>query len=180
MEISIMKKNMLISTLVVGLLATISSAQAELNIPKTKVSFEKCLNAALKIHAGEVETMEMEISDGKPQYEFDIRSTDGKEYEVEVSALTGKVIEEELEVANANDPAFKTKAKVSEADAEKAALAAFPGSVIEKEYSVEADGNPSYEFDIKTTDGKEIEVEVDAVSGKVLEHELEVYQIGKE
>lgn len=176
-----MKKNIVITCAVAAALAMLSGvAVADLKLPKTKVSMEKCMVAALAKHAGEVETMEMEISDGKPQYEFDIKGTDGKEYEVEVSAITGKVIEEEIEVASADDVAFKAKAKVSAADAEKAALAAFAGTVIEKEYSVEGDGNPSYEFDIKTADGKEIEVEVDAVTGKVLEHEEEVYQIGKE
>lgn len=176
-----MKKNIVLTAAVAGAFALLSGvAIADMKLPKTKVSMEKCMAAALAKHAGEVETMEMEISDGKPQYEFDIKGTDGKEYEVEVSAITGKVIEEEIEVASADDAAFKAKAKVSAADAEKAALAAFAGTVVEKEYSVEGDGNPSYEFDIKTADGKEIEVEVDAVTGKVLEHEEEVYQIGKE
>lgn len=157
-----------------------TSAQADFKMPKTKFSMEKCMQAALAKHAGVVETMEMEISAGKPHYEFDIKGADGVEYEVEVSAITGKVIEEEVEVADVNDPKFKAKAKITEADAEKAALAAFAGKVVEKEYSIESDGNPSYEFDIVTKDGKEIEVEVDAVTGKVLESEEEVYQIGKE
>lgn len=161
-----------------GMTATI--ANADFKMPKTKVSMEKCLKAALVKVPGTVETMEMEISNGKPQYEFDIVTADGTEKEVEVSALTGKVIETETEVADANVPAFKDKAKVTQADAEKAALAAFAGNVVESEFSIEDDGTPSYEFDIVMADGKEIEVEVDAVTGKVLEHETEVYQIGKE
>jgi len=176
-----MTQNTIIKAVVVATFAFGTSvALADFNMPKTKVSMENCMRAALAKYPGTVETMEMEISNGKPHYEFDIRAEDGKEYEVEVSALTGKIIETEVEVADANDVAFKAKAKVSKADAEKAALAAFPGTVVETEYSIESDGNPSYEFDIKTADGKEIEVEVDAVTGKVLENEVEVYQIGKE
>lgn len=153
---------------------------AESHFPKTKVSVEQALQTALAKHTGEIVSLELEISKGKPQYEFDIKSADGKEWEIEVNAITGKVIEEEQEVANANDPAFKAKAKVTEAEAEKTALAATPGTVVEREYSIENDGTPSYEFDIKTANGKEIEVEVDAISGKVLETEEEIYQIGKD
>ena len=176
-----MRKETFIKALIVATFAVgTSAAYADFKMPKTIVSMEKCLKAALAKHAGTVDTMEMEISEGKAQYEFDIKAADGKEYEVECSALTGKVIEEEVEVANADDAAFKAKAKVTQADAEKAALAAFPGKVVESEFSIEADGNPSFEFDIVGADGKETEVEVDAVTGKVLEHETEVYQIGKE
>jgi len=176
-----MKKETLIqAAIATAFMTSVGVAHADFKMPKTKVSMEKCMKAALAKHSGTVETMEMEISNGKAQYEFDIRAEDGKEYEVEVSALTGKVIEEEVEVSGADDATFKAKAKVSQADAEKAALAAFPGKVVESEFSIEADGNPSYEFDIVGADGKETEVEVDAVTGKVLEHETEVYQIGKE
>ncbi|MEQ1600412.1 MAG: PepSY domain-containing protein [Methylophilaceae bacterium] len=159
---------------------SITTAFADSHFPKTRISVEKALQAALAKHSGEIVSMELEISKGKPQYEFDIKSADGKEWEVEVSAITGKVIEQEQEVATAEDPAFKSKAKVTEAEAEKTALAATPGIVIEREYSIESDGTPSYEFDIKTANGKELEVEIDAVTGKVLETEEEIYQIGKD
>ena len=118
-----------------------------------------------------------EIEDGKPTYEFDIKGKDGKEWEVECDAKTAKLIEEEEEV-DAQDPRFKSKAKVSLEDAKKAALAAKPGEVIESETSIESNGSASYEFDIKTKDGQEWEVEVDAATGKVIETEQEVYQIG--
>ena len=176
-----MKKGTLIQAVIATTLSLgVGVAYADFKMPKTKVSMERCMKVALAKYPGTVETMEMELSNGKPHYEFDIRGNDGKEYEVEVSALTGKIIEVETEVEDANDATFQEKAKVSHADAEAAALAAFPGQVVETEYSIESDGNPSYEFDIVTANGKEIEVEVDAVTGKVLEHETEVYQIGKE
>ncbi|NBO10721.1 MAG: peptidase, partial [Methylophilaceae bacterium] len=42
--------------------------------------------------------LEAEIENGKPIYEFDIKGKDGKEWEVEVDAVTGKVVETEEEV----------------------------------------------------------------------------------
>lgn len=142
---------------------------------------ETCMQAALAKHPGEVQTLEAEISKGKPQYEFDIKGKDGKEWEVECLAKTGKVIEEEQEVANADDPAFKGKAKITQDEAKKLALAKYAGEVIDSELSIESDGSISYEFDIKTANGKEMEVEVDAVTGKLSEDpEEEIYQIGAE
>lgn len=141
---------------------------------------ETCLKAALAKHPGDVQTLEAEIEKGKPIYEFDIRGKDGKEWEVECDAKSGKVTEEEEELT-AEDPRFKSKAKVTLDDAKKAALAVHAGEVIETEYSIESDGGISYEFDIKTADGKEWEVEIDAVTGKLAEDpEEEIYQIGDE
>ncbi len=142
-----------------------------------KGSVETCMKAALAKHAGSVISMEAEIENKKPIYEFDIKGNDGKEWEVECDAKSGKVTEEEEEV-EAKDPRFASKAKLNAEDAKKAALAFQAGEVVESETSIESDGTLSYEFDIKTKDGKEIEVEIDAVTGKVQESEEEVYQIG--
>lgn len=142
-------------------------------------NFEKALKAALAKHPGEVLTIEAEFDKGKAQYEFDIKGTDGKEWEVEVDAKTGKVIEEEQEVASVDDPIFKSKSKITQEEAKKIALAKFPGEVVESEFSIEPDGSSSYEFDIRTTAGKEIEVEINGATGKLSEEpEEEVWQIG--
>ena len=142
---------------------------------------ETCMKAALTKKPGEVLTLEAELSGGKAQYEFDIKDKDGKEWEVECLAKSGKVIEVEQEISSADDPAFKSKAKITQDEAKKIALAKYPGEVIESEMSIEADGNASYEFDIKMANGKEMEVEVDATTGKLSEDpEEEIYQIGVE
>ena len=139
---------------------------------------ESCLSAVLAKHPGNVISLEAELENGKPIYEFDIKGKDGKEWEVECDAKTAKVTEEEEEV-KATDPRFKSKAKITLEAAKKIALAEMPGEVIEYETSIEADGSISYEFDIKGKDGKEWEVEVDAVTGKIAEKkEQEIYQIG--
>ena len=149
--------------------------------PKHVGNMETCMKAALAKHPGEVLTLEAEISKGKAQYEFDIKDKDGKEWEVECLAKTGKVIEEEQEFANADDPTFKAKAKITQDEARKIALDKYPGEVVDSEFSIESDGSPSYEFDIKTADGKEMEVEIDAATGKLEEDpEEEIYQIGIE
>lgn len=174
-----MKQLALLSIVAGAFLATSATQAAETAYPKTKISMEKAVKAALKEKDGTIVKVELKLENKTPVYEFDIETADGKAWDVEVNALTGKVIEVEQEVSSADDPLFKAKAKVSEADAKKTALAAYPGEVIETEYEIEADGSASYEFDIKTKDG-EIKVEVDATSGKIVEHHQEIYQIGKE
>jgi uncharacterized membrane protein YkoI len=163
--------------LLAALLASTFSSAYAADLHQGKL--ESCMKAALAKHPGDVISLEAEVEDGKPTYEFDIKGKDGKEWEVECDAKTAKLIEEEEEV-DAQDPRFKSKAKVSLEDAKKAALAAKPGEVIESETSIEANGSASYEFDIKTKDGQEWEVEIDASTGKVIETEQEVYQIGQD
>lgn len=145
-----------------------------------KGPLETCMKAAQAKHKGFVQTLEAEIENGKPIYEFDIRTADGKEWEVECDAKSGKIIETEEEVEQ-HDPRFKGKAKLSWEEAKKAALAIHPGEVLETEFAIESDGSISYEYDIKTADGREMEVEIDAVTGKLDEEpEEEIYQIGEE
>lgn len=168
-----MKKNLLLATLLSIALVPAANAASH------KGQLETCMKAVLAKYPGAVVSLEAEIENKKPIYEFDIKAADGKELEVECDAKTGKITEVEEEV-DAKDPRFASKAKLSFEDAKKAALAAVPGEVIESETSIEADGSLSYEFDIKTKDGKEIEVEIDAVTGKVQETEEEVYQIGQD
>lgn len=140
---------------------------------------EKCLKAALAKHPGKVLSLEAEIEKGRGAiYEFDISGLDGKEWEVECEAKTGKVFEEEID-ADPNSEPFKSKAKISVEQARKTALDQYPGTIESTEYELE-NGNPVYEFDIKQADGKEIEVEVDAITGKIGETEEEVFEIGKD
>ena len=168
-----MKKH-LISALVSAMVISSPVIAAE----KFTGKLETCMKAALAKHAGEIISLEAELDKGKAIYEFDIKGKDGKEWEVECAAASGKVIEENLEVTDATDPAFKVKAKITQDEAKKVALAKYAGEVVETEFKIEVNGNPSYEFDIKTPDGKEYEIEIDAVTGKVVGDQIEIYQIG--
>ena len=153
---------------------------ADTALPKTKVPLERCLGAALKVHAGGVVKLEMKVEKGVPVYEFDIESPDGRAWDIECDANTGKIVEVEEEVKSAADPQFAAKTKVGEEQARQTALARHPGEVVEVEYEIEPDGRASYEFDIRSAGGKERKVEVDATSGEIVEDNEEIYQIGRE
>ncbi len=59
-----------------------------------KLTVEDAAAVALKRYPGVIQEVEYEIEDdGKPTYEFDIVSKDGKEMKVEVDAASGKIIE---------------------------------------------------------------------------------------
>lgn len=154
-------------------------------------TLESCLQAALAQKPGDIVKMEIltagsSTESGQPAkgtglYEIETRGPDGKEWELTCDAKTGKIIEVEQEVADANDPAFKAKAKVTEEEARKTVLAAHGGEIVEVEYEIESSGAASYEFDVKPKSGKgELKMEVDATSGKMVEHRDEHYQIGIE
>ena len=153
---------------------------ADFKMPKTKVTLETCMKAALAKKAGTVVKVELKIERGTPIYEFDIESKDGKAWDIECDANTGKITEVEQEVRSVDDPLFKAKMKISEAEARKIALSKYPGEIKEVEYEIEPNGDASYEFDIITKDGREMKVEVDASTGKIVEESEEIYQIGKE
>jgi uncharacterized membrane protein YkoI len=142
-------------------------------------SLGKCVKAALTKHEGNIVKAEFKSEKKRGVYEFDIESADGKAWDIECDAKSGKVTEVEEEV-KADDARFKALAKVTEADALATALAAHPGTLAETEYELEADGKASYEFDITEADKEEIKVEVDATTGKIVEVSYEEYQIGKE
>lgn len=142
--------------------------------------FEKCMTAALDERPGKVVKVEMKNEEGAHVYEFDIRGTDGSDWDVECNAHRGLISEVEREVDNVNHPLFKAKANVSEEDARKTALAVYPGEITEVEYEIEPNGAASYEFDIDTTLNQEMKVEVDATSGEIVEANREVWQIGQE
>ena len=154
------------------LAATTTTAQADV---------ESCMKAALEKQPGVVVKLEKKNERGVLLYEFDIVSSDGKEWDLECDAANGKIIEVEQEVANSDDPMFKAKATISLEQAKKIALDAYPGEIVEIEYEIESNGDASYEFDIKIKDGSEVKLEVDATTGKIIEDkEIEIFQIGRE
>jgi uncharacterized membrane protein YkoI len=137
-----------------------------------------CLTAGLSAHPGKAVSVRFEIEGGKHQYEVDIKGNDGKRWEVECDAKTGKVLQVEREVA-ADDPEFTSRAKVRLDAAMKTALDKYPGTIVKIEYEIENSGKVAYEFDIRRRDGKLLEVEVDAVTGKLSDPEEVLWQIGK-
>lgn len=171
------------SALLTALLCTVftgtASAGHETLNPKAYDSLGKCVKAALSKQDGKIVKVEAKSENKTLVYEFDIQAANGKAFDIECDAKTGKVTEVEEEVA-ATDTRFKALAKVTEADAKATALAKHPGSVVEVEYEIEPDGKASYEFDIMEADNEEVKVEIDASTGKIAEVSYEVYQIGQE
>ncbi|MBD3634582.1 MAG: PepSY domain-containing protein [Methylophaga sp.] len=144
------------------------------------VKIETCLDAALDTIPGNARKVELKMEGDDPVYEFDIEAeADGNFYNVECNAEEGFVTEIEREV-DANDPAFKKLAKISEAEARETALMFHPGEVVASEMEVGLDGDATYEFDIQSVHGYEVKVDVDAATGKIEEANIELYEIGME
>jgi uncharacterized membrane protein YkoI len=164
-------------------LSTLPAFAQSLDIPKTKVSMEQCLQAVLAKHPGKVKSVEMEIERGVPYYEFEVTTLlDGHTWEAECNADTGAIGKVERDV-KADDPAFTKVARVGAAEAMKIALAKVPGQPKEIEYEVSPDGRAWYEFTIIGKNGASTEVMVDAATGAVIgtedeADEQEIYRIG--
>jgi len=140
-------------------------------------ALDACVASSLQKHPGKIVSLASEVEDGKKQYELDIKGNDGRNWEVECNAKTGKINRVEQEISP-NDAAFKSKAKIRLDQAIKSALDKYPGHIVNIEYDLEDDGEISYEFMIETVDGKAIEIEVDAVNGKLAGFETVNYRIG--
>lgn len=147
-------------------------------MPPTKVSMEACLSAALALHPGKVRELEFGLDNGEPRYEFEILTADGKETEVECSALTGKIVEVEWENENMDLDTFLAAAKVTPAQAREIALKRVPGRIVNMDMETTTAGAMSYEFEVRTADGKTLDVEIDAMNGNVVEVETEIYELG--
>jgi len=143
---------------------------------------EACLKAANAVKAGEFVKVEKlaVVHGGEPTYEIEVRDKDGAEWELMCAVKDARIYEIEREVKSADDPAFKSKAKVTPQAAANTALAMYPGTIQETEFEIEANGDPTYEFDIVDSDGREFKVEVDAITGRIIEVNLETWEIGEE
>ena len=140
---------------------------------------DKCYSKVVDKYPGHVVSMESEIEDGRLIYEFDVKTKDGREVEVECDARKHTLHDDEVELKK-GDKKFAAAAKISESEAEKIALKQYNGKIVDREYAME-NGKPVYEFDIYVAKkGHEYEVEVDAVTGEILEVEMELYDIGSE
>lgn len=142
--------------------------------------YKKCEISTLAIRNGYIIKVELKVEENQPAYEFNIRSLDGRDWDVSCHAETGEVIEIEEEVPSVQHPLFLSKKQVSEKEARNTALDAWPGYIIEIEYEIEVDGAATYEFDIQTNKGPEMKVEVDATSGLIVEENEEIWQEGYE
>ncbi len=106
-----MKKHLIGTALVGVMLAGASMASARVSInpqdkkaeeearlaSQTKITKDQAQETALRRAPGTVESSELEREHGKLVYSFDIRNAKGTIDEVQVSAITGKVVRVEHE-----------------------------------------------------------------------------------
>src|SRR6267378_4527001 len=115
-----MKKNFVLAVLISALLTSGSLAMAksagqeenanEAKLARqAKITKQQAQETALKRAPGTVESAELEKEHGKLVYSFDIRNAKGTIDEVQVSAITGKVVRVEHE--NKKQEAAEKKAE---------------------------------------------------------------------
>jgi uncharacterized membrane protein YkoI len=142
--------------------------------------FAACLAAVAATRAGRVIKVEFKEERGAQVYEFNVRSPDGTDWDVECAAESAAIVETEQEVTGVRHPAFAAYARIDEAAARARVLELYPGEIIEVEYEIEPGGRAVYELDVKTRAGPEIKNEVDAATGGIIEADAELWQVGYE
>ena len=69
------------------------AAHSEDDIKKALTTdLDKCFIAAHQKYEGHIISLEREVENGQPVYEFDIKTKDGKRVEIECNPLTGLAI----------------------------------------------------------------------------------------
>lgn len=136
------------------------------SIPNTAISREQAEDIALKLLGGRVLDTDFESDDGSAYYDIEVERESGSRVEVEIDALTGKVLEVEAYNADDTDDFDPGEGFVTLQDALAAAKAEVPGQLIHWEFEQD-DGGYDYDIVLRTAAGALMEVEVDAVTGLV-------------
>ena len=175
-----MRARWILSPLALAAACTQAPSAKPAETAQAPVLLGDCVTAVLASKAGTIVKLEGKTENGVAVYEFDVRSPDGTQWDVECDAVAAKVSEVEQEVNSPTDEPFASKVKISADSARAIALATYPGTVKEIEYEVEENGDASYEIDIVGADNKERKIEVDATRGTITENNPELFQIGVE
>lgn len=139
------------------------------------ISESEAKESALKaVKEGQVTKIYLEEELGEKKYEVEIVHQN-TEYDVNVEALTGKVMKIDQDFRDDYDDDYtfqKTSPKLSIDEAKEKALAKVKGTVIE--VSMDDDYNKFiYDIEIQTADYHEAEVSVDATTGEILTVEID-------
>lgn len=138
---------------------------------------EKEAIAAALAHAGVQESdltaqrIKKEWDDGKEVYDVEFY-TDGKEYDYEISAADGSILQVDFEIEDEFKNSQDVVGEITEEEAKKIALERVPGAEqihIEKDLD---DGRAVYEGEVHY-EKTEYEFEIDAVTGEILNWEEE-------
>lgn len=136
------------------------------------LSWQDALAQARQNFDGELYSIELDWEQAQCAYTVKLVS-DTEEYEIEIGADSGDVLDEETEAMDGDDIAEKTSEIVDVdrvvpwSDALQTAKGVADGRV--DEWKLEGTGGGAkYEFDIDTGDGEDVEISVDAYSGELL------------
>ncbi|MDF1618189.1 PepSY domain-containing protein [Petrocella sp. FN5] len=143
---------------------------------KQVIGIEVAKKIALGLVNGEIIKFEFDDDDNDSKYEIEI-IFEGREYEIEIDAYTGKVLEfdkdddeEDRNQDNNHDTNTSRKVIGFEA-AKKIALDLVNGQVVKFEFDND-DNDSKYEMEI-IFEGREYDIEIDAYTGKVIEFEFD-------
>ena len=131
-------------------------------------------HAGLKADQVTFTEAELDWDDGKQVYDIEFYTADFKEYDYEIDAKTGEVLEVDYDAESFTPPA-SSGTVITREKAQEIALAKVPGadaSHIKKLKLDKDDGKQVYDVEI-IYNGAEHEMEIDAVTGKILEYEMD-------
>ena len=156
----------------------IAEAMAKVN-KEGVITVEEAKAKALadaKLTASQVTFTEakLERDDGREIYDIEFYTADFKEYDYEIDAKTGEVLEVDYDAESFTPPA-SSGTVITREKAQEIALAKVPGadaSHIKKLKLDKDDGKQVYDVEI-IYNGAEHEMEIDAVTGKILEYEMD-------
>jgi ABC-type ATPase involved in cell division/uncharacterized membrane protein YkoI len=162
--------------------------------PNDIITVEKAKEIALELVDGEIVKFKLDKDVDDLKYEIEIISkANGKKYEIEIDAYTGKVLKFEIdndddkdddkEVENDNKDNKNIKHNNGKSDlvspghakqiAKDYVRNLAKGKVKIKDFELERDGDKAiYEIELKA-EGKEYEIEMDAFTGKILKVEVD-------
>ena len=158
--------------------------QAAAYIGEEKALSLALADAGVKAEDALVLKTALDWDDDKAVYEVEFCAAE-TEYDYDLDALTGAVIEKDLDLpdydwAHRDDYRMEHKApavkpageKITEAKAKKLALAKAPNATVVKCELDEDDGRFLYELELKDQ-GREYDCEIDAQTGEILKFELD-------
>lgn len=169
-------------------------SEQKMNTTAKIISVEKAKEIALNVsHGGKITKIDLDQDDGRKEYEVEIINQD-TEYDVDIDALTGKVVNVDRDVRDKDDlddddfddddfdddnfddddkyELNNVSPTISLEAATKIALTKVKGTISESD--LDTDNNRLvYDFEIITDNAHEAEVKVDATNGKVLKVEID-------
>ena len=141
---------------------------------------EDAAKAAALEHAGLTEAdlqavvIRLDYDDGRQRYDVEFYTADYAEYDYEIDADTGRIMDVDYEIEDDFLSEDTEGVEISEAEAEEIALEMVPGASSEDLHMKleRDDGRLIYEGDIRY-DGMEYEFEINAENGKIISWESE-------